>query len=234
MNGFDAKILVGLNHFAGRSPTAEAVANLLVDCDMVKGLAFIVILWHFWLLPDRTRRAAARRVILATLAAAIVAIGLGRLLATCLPFRVRPVFNPALGLRPHLLTHAGMRAWSAFPSDHAMLFAALSTGIWFLSPWLGVATFAYALAVIDLPRVYFGLHHPTDVIGGAILGVAVGVLFNRPGPRDFIADRAKRLQDGHRRLFYALFACLSAEIMTMFAEPRAVVTMLVELARAGR
>ena len=234
MNSFDADVLLWMNRFAGRSDGLEWAVRLLCDCEVLKGLAFVLVLWRFWMASDPDRRRRNREVIVATLAGAIVAIFLGRALATLLPFRVRPVFNPALGLRPHPWLHIGLRTWSAFPSDHAMLFAALATGICFLSPTVGVAMFVYALVVIDLPRVYLGLHHPTDIVGGAVLGTAVAWLFNTDRVRTVVSAGPLRLLETRQRLFYAALLCLSAEIVTMFAGPRQLVLVLAHVAGTGR
>ncbi len=61
-----------------------------------------------------------------------------------------------------------------YPSGHAALAAAMVTVLW---PYCGrtLRVVAVVLAcLVALARVYFGVHLPLDVIGGAALGIAVG------------------------------------------------------------
>lgn len=62
----------------------------------------------------------------------------------------------------------------AFPSGHAtraFALAALLAGRLGARPGLALGSVA---ALIGLSRVYLGVHWPTDVIGGAVLGLALG------------------------------------------------------------
>ena len=107
------------------------------------------------------------------LGACLVALSIGRLLQLCLPFRHRPILTPELGLRipPELSPHL-FEGWSSFPSDHAALFFAFSTGIYLIAPSLGLLATAHTIGMICFPRLYLGLHFATDLLAGAFIGVA--------------------------------------------------------------
>lgn len=61
----------------------------------------------------------------------------------------------------------------SFPSGHAAFFFALATTVYLHDKRLGV-WFFLAAAAIGAARVLAGVHYPTDILGGAVLGVAVG------------------------------------------------------------
>ena len=154
------------------------------------------------------------------------------MLAAGLPFRPRPAFDPALGFVSHQQTlNAVLRTWSAFPSDHAMMFAAFATGFYFIAPRIGIIAFAYGLIFIDLPRVYLGLHHPTDVLGGAVIGIAVGYALIAGQIRSRIAAPMLQFQAKHESAFYAIFFFVSVEIASMFSEPRAITMGILRFVR---
>lgn len=66
----------------------------------------------------------------------------------------------------------------AFPSMHAAVSFAVLPVLWKPFPrarwcWLGMAVF------ISLSRLYFGVHYLSDIIAGALLGLAIGYLIVR-------------------------------------------------------
>ena len=65
----------------------------------------------------------------------------------------------------------------AFPSGHAAVFFALAISLWLWNRLWGAVGLAVAAAV-GVARVSAGVHWPTDILGGAILGTAVAVLVN--------------------------------------------------------
>jgi membrane-associated phospholipid phosphatase len=81
--------------------------------------------------------------------------------------RPRPVLEglPPLGGAPSSLS---------FPSAHATSSFAVATAMTRVEP-LGALAFALAFA-LALGRPYLGMHYPSDVLVGAVLGVALGLI----------------------------------------------------------
>src|SRR5690606_12051881 len=61
------------------------------------------------------------------------------------------------------------------PSDHAVLFFALAMCIFFTHRKLGVLLLLHALLIVGLPRVYIGVHFPSDVAVGAVVGIVMAL-----------------------------------------------------------
>jgi undecaprenyl-diphosphatase len=60
----------------------------------------------------------------------------------------------------------------SFPSGHAATSFAAATVLSFARPRWAPAFYLLALA-IGSSRVYAGVHYPLDIVGGAVLGIAV-------------------------------------------------------------
>ncbi len=63
----------------------------------------------------------------------------------------------------------GTTGWS-FPSGHMTLFFALATVVWFADRKWGAWYFLFA-AVMGAARIYAGLHWPSDILAGAVIGI---------------------------------------------------------------
>ena len=75
-------------------------------------------------------------------------------------------------------THfAGTEAYSSFPSGHAITSFALAFAVTAIWPRARVAMIVYAV-LIAISRLVLLAHHPSDVVAGALIGVA-GAMFVR-------------------------------------------------------
>ena len=77
---------------------------------------------------------------------------------------------------PDAITPIGCTGTYSFPSNHAFNNFAAATFIYRFFPKLKWALFVTAV-LISVSRIYLGLHYPSDVLGGAILGSVLGFYF---------------------------------------------------------
>lgn len=93
--------------------------------------------------------------------------------------------------RPRGHSLVAMPHTHSFPSGHATIAFGCATVLATLLPAGRIAFFLLA-AAIAWSRVYVGVHYPLDVLGGAALGVADGLLALRILPRLAAARRRSR------------------------------------------
>lgn len=75
------------------------------------------------------------------------------------------------------ITPLGCAGGYSFPSNHALNNFAAATFISRLFPNYKWVVFIVA-ALIAISRVYLGIHYPSDILGGALIGAAFGYLFS--------------------------------------------------------
>jgi undecaprenyl-diphosphatase len=65
----------------------------------------------------------------------------------------------------------------SFPSGHAAFYFALSMAVYLYNKKLGIAFFAVSL-VMGIARIYVGVHWPSDILGGILVGIVTALVVN--------------------------------------------------------
>ncbi|PFH19098.1 MULTISPECIES: phosphatase PAP2 family protein [Burkholderia] len=218
MNNFDTTIQIFLTRIT-LSPLMNHAIRVIAGLYTFKGFVLIPVLCWLWFQPG-PHRERQRELVVATVASGLAALAFGRLLAKVLPFRVRPIYNPDLHLHfpSEELRAATLQAWSSFPSDHAMLWMAIATGIFIITRRVGVLALLYAAVFICLPRAYLGYHYPTDLIAGAAIGIAIAWLLTRDAIRSRFAPQVLEAIRRFPAPAYTLAFLLCFELITQFDE----------------
>lgn len=76
-----------------------------------------------------------------------------------------------------VITPIGCAGGFSFPSNHALNNFAAAVFLFRLYPqykWI----FLITATLVSISRIYLGVHYPSDVLGGAIIGTAFGYLFS--------------------------------------------------------
>lgn len=217
---FDYSIIHFLNQFAAKSHTFDILVYDIANSSLLKGGLFMAYFWWLWFKTD-SDILSRRRAIIVSLAGASVIVLIARLLQIGLPYHQRPALTADLGfVVPFGVNPRTLNAWSSFPSDHATLFFALSTAVWYQSRILGLAAMAWTLIVISLTRAYIGFHYPSDVIGGAILGIVLMAAAHRVLRNARWTKVLVHWEAEHRALFYCGAFVFTYEIAVLFDDFR--------------
>jgi undecaprenyl-diphosphatase len=220
MNTFDLDILAFFNQFSQRIGTLDKAVFFLSGCQLLKGGVLIALVWWAWF-KENEQQSQARKHIISTLLSCFIAMLLARVLAIALPFRSRPIHDETLPFsRPYGMGKTVIEGWSSFPSDHAVLFFALCSGIFFVSKRAGAFAFAYTALFIATPRIYLGLHYPTDIIAGAVIGITIAFLGNLYLTQSKPIKLITHFSSSKPEIFYPVFFLLNYQIADMFEDTR--------------
>jgi undecaprenyl-diphosphatase len=219
--GLDQQSLLTLNAFGGGNTDLWELANN----SLFRGFPLFFSLTALWF-SDGPRERRGRML------AGLSAVCLATIFSVWFQFHVdvhtRPILDPALHLKTVIPPWTWDRA-SSFPSDTATLFFGLAAIVYVEERWVGLFCFVWAAVIIAIPRVIFGFHYATDIIGSLVLGSAcVFIIARSPYPRRLF-ERALTWFEGRMYIVHALLFVFLAEASNLFLSLQALGKELVRL-----
>ena len=164
-------------------------------------LMFVALLAVAFLAKGRLASVRARHGVVAAALSALLAIAVAHLISGVWD---RP--RPFEAHHVHLFVTPS--ADPSFPSDHATAAFAIGVALLLRNRRIGWIALVMA-AIVSLSRVAVGVHYPSDVLGGALLGALAALALWVPpvrGPMHALADRLSafydRLSAGASRLIF--------------------------------
>lgn len=188
MNVFDNSLFLFLTAGPDAPRPLVGIASFLAS-DIVPILALtMVVAWV-------RARPGWRGPLLDAVAAGLLGLSLVQVIGW-LVYRPRPF---ELGLGANLLHHVPE---NSFPSDHATLMFAIAASLC-LSPLRRAGFLLLPFAMMaGWARIYLGVHWPTDIFGGAVLGSACAWLILGLPSRQWFWHAVERSYELALRLFH--------------------------------
>lgn len=226
MMEWDAAVLLWINGYAQAWPNLDRLLVVIDGMALMRGVVVVALLWYGWM-QHRRRLLTEDAFWPRTVAGILVAILAARAMQNLLPARPRALHEPLLDLTlPLGVAPDTLQGWSSFPSDHAVLFAALVTAIFTVHRGAGLIAGIWSVLVVLLPRIYLGLHYPSDLLAGALLGIAIMVAAYRVRLPHAWPAALMRLEDRHRGLVFLAAFLFSFLCATVFDDLRSLLRIV--------
>jgi len=162
----DRALFLFINGLSGKVIFVDGLMRGLAN-DYLIPVSLSLLLLGLWFSGRAGEREGNEKAVLASLLSLGV-VNLVVKLFNLVYFRPRPFDELVVNLlfyKPHD---------SSFPSNAAAVGFALFMAIFMVNRRASIPFFALA-CVLSLSRIYVGVHYPTDILGGAIIGLLCGV-----------------------------------------------------------
>jgi undecaprenyl-diphosphatase len=219
MNQFDLSVLDLLFRFVHWCPALGPILRYLVNEDLPKGGIVMAVFWGLWFKREKDDKVLRekREFLFFAFVASISAVLLGRFMALCVPFRVRPMQNPQFNFPfPYTAPGDTPHSWNSYPSDHAILFSCLAVCLLMVSRPIGIWAVFHTLFVICLPRIYMGYHYPSDIVAGIVVGVGLALIGSSAKVRKWVARPGLLWLERYPAFFYAFAFLWTYEVTELF------------------
>jgi undecaprenyl-diphosphatase len=158
---------------AGLSSTiGDQLWPLITDYDKILTVRIVLVAVWLWLMIKGGKRGRTAGLLLVLVI--VCSDQLGSSVVKPLVQRLRPchvVDGVAIVPDVHLIVNCG--GGKSFPSSHAVNNFAVATMFALYYRRIRYAVFGWA-ALVALSRVFVGVHYPSDVLGGALIGALLG------------------------------------------------------------
>lgn len=158
----DIKLFYFLNGFTGKSRIIDHLIVFFASYLQYILIAFFILFLFFSAYPARKKIF----IFFVVMASAIISrFGVTEIIRF-LYHRPRPFL--VLSNAHQLLSD---KEWS-FPSGHSAFFFAMAVAIYFYNKKLGIGFFIASI-FLNFGRVMAGIHYPSDILGGMLVGIIV-------------------------------------------------------------
>ena len=161
----DLKAAVKINSLAGKVRPFDLMMDLITRYGH---WAFVIYGLLLWFTPGKTRedrRNACVSAFIGVCIASLISYAIGRVWKRERPFRESP----------QIWNFTGHRANASFPSNHTMNGCVVAMEL-LRHNTKGSKLMAVLAGILAFSRVFAGMHYPSDVLGGMIVGLIAAAI----------------------------------------------------------
>tara|TARA_Y100000590_G_scaffold247425_1_gene278026 strand:+ start:47847 stop:48428 length:582 start_codon:yes stop_codon:yes gene_type:complete len=159
----DEKILFTLNGLNGKSELLDKIITWTVSDYLIPVLLCLALICVWFIGHNQSTRYRYQLGVFAALAAMAISSGVAQLISTVIQ-RPRPFITHDLVVLFYKPTDF------SFPSNAVAACFAIAAVVCTFNKKLGLSMF-FLVGILAFSRIYVGVHYPSDVIMGAIIGI---------------------------------------------------------------
>ena len=178
---WDISIVLFFNQFCGKCVFLDTLALLFLSVDALRTailVALVIGLWEYGKIKNDIK---ANKRVIAILFSIIITLGIVEIINALID-SPRPIVTYGNLIHNHPITTSDTQelwrsGWvrnpkhGSFPSDTVALLATMAVGLFLWNKTIGTLAILFVIFTGVLPRLYFGLHYPSDMFFGFLIAL---------------------------------------------------------------
>ncbi|HXY06445.1 MAG TPA: phosphatase PAP2 family protein [Terriglobales bacterium] len=230
LKGLDQGILCWVNSFVAGHPTQHKIIAGMGSNEFFRGLPIFFLISVLWFSAriDEERRSRMLAGLMATCVLTLFSV----YLQSHLFWHLRPLLNSGLHLTVNpeeASSWIGYHGNNSFPSDTMTLYWGLAAVVFLERRRWGVLAFLWTILIIAIPRVYTGVHYPSDIVASAMLGSLTWFVGAYLSPAKTVAKKIVHVLSPWPGMLDTSFAVIMADMFNLFEGTRHILNGMVSV-----
>ncbi|GEM_PF-2458436 len=203
---YDVFIVKLFNQFCGKSIFWDTLSLIFLSVDALRTAILVALIIGIWEYGKAKKDINSNKRVLAILFSIVLTLGIIEILNALIE-SPRPIVTYKSSINSPIITENTQPLWKngwvrnpkhgSFPSDTVALLASMAIGLFLWNRILGIFAIIFVIFAGILPRLYFGLHYPSDMILGFLIAVFSSFIVERVKFFDLLSLKILDLQSRH-------------------------------------
>ena len=187
-NNWDLGPVLFFNNYCGKSLSLDTLQLIFLSIDAIRTAVLVALVIGIWEYGRVKNDIKSNKMVIAILFSIVLTLGIIEILNALID-SPRPIVTYESSINSPLLTNDTKPLWrngwvrnpkhGSFPSDTIALLATLAFGIFYWNKLIGTIAIIYVILTGIIPRLYFGLHYPSDILLGLLISLGSTITINK-------------------------------------------------------
>ncbi len=207
---FDISIVLFFNQFCGKSIFLDTLALIFMSVDAIRTAILVALVIGIWEYGKIKSDISANKRVLAILFSIVLTLGIIEILNALIE-SPRPIVTYETLINNPIITHETKPLWrdgwvrnpkhGSFPSDTVALLATMAIGLFFWNRIIGTIAILFVILCGIVPRLYFGLHYPSDMTLGFFISLISTLIVEKLVFFNYLSKKILDLEKAYPYLF---------------------------------
>ena len=198
------------NQFCGKSVFWDTFSLIFLSVDALRTAILVALIIGIWEYGKAKEDINSKKRVIAILFSIVLTLGIIEILNALIE-SPRPIVSYESSINSPVITENTKPLWKngwlrnpkhgSFPSDTVALLATMAIGLFLWKRMLGIIAIIFVILGGILPRLYFGLHYPSDMILGFLIAVFSTFIVEKVKLFNLLSLKILDLQNKHPYAF---------------------------------
>ncbi len=175
---WDISTVLFFNQFCGKSIFLDTLGLIFLSVDALRTAILVALIIGIWNCGKIKNDTSANKRVISILLSIVLTLGIIEIMNALID-SPRPIVTYESQLNSPILTKDTKPLWKdgwvrnpkhgSFPSDTVALLATMAIGLFMWNKLVGGFAIVFVIIAGIVPRLYFGLHYPSDMILGFLI-----------------------------------------------------------------